>query len=677
MQKILGKLVIAIGLLGVLNVLYAAPPVRLPRSGSTQFVHQSYNWVQKRALMKLNDVESQESAIILKDKRVIEYVKDPQVNDLVMYDTRHKIIRVNTHSAIEEFNKVYIPMRNALSIIEIKARFISKTGRIVELDKNQIKDLDNPYNAGLFKIFAISGAEIGGEIEYIYTIKQRVRYAGRETFQSSVIAKDVSFEIVAPKNIILDAKSYNNFPQLDLNIDKYADKNVLEAYVVRVESLMPEQYSYYYANLMRVDYKIVHDKNDIAKDYLVTWDDLGEFLHDDIYNFKKKSLFADRQKIEKYIKKIIPASAVTSEEKIRAIEKYVKQNIRLVNNGTHHDKEEMPLTVLKNRHGSELGIVRLFAALFTYVDIEHEVVLTTDRSYVKFDKDFATFNYLDKYLFYFPSTYHFLAPHEPEYNYGTIPYHYTHNQGLFISPSLDGFDIFSSKVQEIQASEYQSNYDATEMKVKFEPNFTNTQIHLKRSFSGYHAVNLQYRYENSSEEQKKDVIKNVLYHLGNDVKVDNIEVYHQQEDPYTDYFKIEADITTTSPIELAGENMLFKIGELIDRQQKMDKEQERNLHIERDYRQSIHKVIMLEIPEGYWIKNIAALTEDVFIEEDGERTATFTSRYDIIGNNIIRIEIEQFFKKIDYPKDKYQDYQKIVNASANFHKIALIFEKDK
>jgi hypothetical protein len=674
MQKAFWKITFAVYFFGLTNTLNAIP-TRAPLSGSTQFVHQSYNWIQKRTIMKLSEVESQETAIILKDKRLIEYAYDQKTGRLFMYDTRHKIIRVNSHSAIEEFNKVYIPMRNALSIIEIKARFISKTGRIVELDKNQIKDLDNPYNAGLFKIFAISGAEVGGEIEYIYTLKQQPRFFGREVFQTSVTAKDVSFEIVTPKNLVFEAKSYNNFPPMEMDIDRYADKNVLGVYVNKVESLTPELYSYYHANLMRVDYKWSYDKDETEKAHLMTWDYLGELFHSDIYSFNKKMTAIDRQKMEKLLKKIIPASATTMEDKIKAIEKYIKQNIRLAENS--HNKEENPLEVLKNKYGSEIGIVRLFAALFTLADVEHEVVLTTDRTYAKFDRDFETFNYLDKYLFHFPNTQHFLAPHSPEYKYGTVPYHYTHNQGLFISPSYEGFDIFSSKIQEIPASEYQSNYDVTELSVKFTPNFSNTKIHLKRSFSGYYAVNLLYHYENSSEEQKKEVIENVLRRFGNDIKVTNVEVKHQQDDPYTDYFKIEADLTTSSPIEYAGNNFLFRIGDLMDKHEKISKEQERHLHIERDYQQGVHKIIYLEIPEGYWIKNITSLNQDAFIEENGERTAAFTSRYDVVGNNLIRIEIEEFYKKIDYSKDKIQDFHKITNAAASFNKIALIFEKER
>lgn len=657
-----------------------AVPLHAPWSGSTQYFHQSYNWIQKRDLLKLGETDHQESAIILKDKRILEYAYDFKTERLVIYDTRHKIIRVNSHAAVEEFNKVYIPMRNALAIIEIKARFISKTGRIVELDKNQIKDLDNPLNAGLFKIFAITGTEIGGEIEYIYTLKQQPRIFGREIFQTSFPAKDVSFEIITPSNLFFEAKSYNDFPQMQAEDDRYADKNVLSVHVDRVHALAPEDYSYYQSNLMRIDYKLNRNTDDGEdKSKMFSWDNLAEIIHSSVYNFKSMST-AERSKYEKYLKKIIATPSATSEEKIRKIESYIKQNIRISERYAelNEEKEETPLDILKNNYGTSMGIVRLFAALFTLADIEHEIVLTTDRTNTKFDKEFESWYFLEKYLFYFPTNNTFLAPHNPEYKYGMIPYNYTHNQGLFISPSYEGFDIYSAKVQEIPAIDYQSNYDLTELNIKFGMDFENTNIHLKRSFAGYDAVDLQYRYENSSEEQRKEVIQNLFNKFGNDVEVSNTVVNQQKDDPYTNYFKIETDLKSSAPIEIAGSTYIFNLGEILNKQTRLMQSDDRVLNIERDYQQGAHKVVYVEIPQGYWIKNLKSLNREVFLEEEtGERTAAFMVNYDVVGNNLIKIEIEEYYKKIEYSKEYFDQYSKVVNAATNFNKVALIFEHEK
>lgn len=647
-------------------------------SGSTQFVHQSYNWIQKRGVFKITEQENLESAIILKDKRIIEYAYDHKLEKLFIYDTRHKIIRVNTHAAVEEFNKVYISMRNALNIVEMKARFISKTGRIIELDKHHIKELDNPHNAGLFKIFAITGAEVGGEIEYIYTLKQNPRIFGRETFQCATPAKDVSLEIISPANLIFEAKSYNGFPQMQKEPDRYAEKNVLSVYVDKMDALAPEEHSYYQSNLMRIDYKLGYNTDKLdGGSSMFTWDHLANIIHGSVYNFKNINA-VERQKYEKYLKKMIPANATTSEEKIKGIENYVKQNIRLSERYADSNKEETALDILKNNYGTSMGIVRLFALLFTLADVEHEIVLTTDRSSTKFDKDFESWYYLEKYLFHFPSSQNFLAPHNPEYKYGMIPYNYTHNQGLFISPNYEGFDdIYTAKVQEIPATDYQSNYDLAELNIKFAENNDNVNIHLKRSFAGYHAIDLQYRYENSSDEEKKEVLNNLFSKFGSDIEVTNTTVNQQQDDPYTNYFKIEADLKTNAPIERSENTIIFNLGSMLQKQSHLIQESNRVLNIERDYQQGSHKIVYLEIPQGYWIKNLKSLSQDIFIEENGERTAAFTVHYDVVGNNLVRIQVEEYYKKIEYGKEHYEQFRKISNAAINFNKMSLILEREK
>ena len=656
---------------------FAAPKGKL-LSGSTQFVHQSYDWVHKRGIFKISEQENLESAIILKDKRIIEYAYDQKSEKLFIYDTRHKIIRVNSHAAIEEFNKVYISMRNALGIVDMKARFISKTGRIIELDKHHIKELDNPHNAGLFKIFAITGAEVGGEIEYIYTLKQNPRIFGRETFQSATSAKNISLEIISPANLIFEAKSYNGFPQMQKEPDRYPQKNVLSVFVDKMDALTPEEHSYYQSNLMRVDYKLSYNTDKFEESgTMFTWDHLAGLIHNSVYNFKNLSS-VERQKYEKYLKKMFPANATSSDEKIKGIENYIKKNIRISERYSDSNKEETPLGILKNNYGTSMGVVRLFALLFTLADVEHEIVLTTDRSYTKFDKEFESWYYLEKYLFHFPNSQNFLAPHNPEYKYGMIPHNYTHNQGLFISPNYEGFDdIYTSKVKEIPATDYQSNYDLAELNIKFNEDIDFVNIHLKRSYAGYHAIDLQYRYENSSEEEKKEVLDHLFKKFGNDIEVSNALVNQQQDDPYTNYFKIEADLKTNAPIEIADNTIIFNLGSMLQKQSSLIQESNRVLNIERDYQQGSHKVVYLEIPKGYWIKNLKSLNHDIFIEENGEKTAAFTVNYDVVGNNMIRIQVEEYYKKIEYGKEHYEQYRKIMNASTNFNKMSLILEKEK
>ena len=51
--------------------------------------------------------------------------------------TYHKIYRVNNDEAVQRVNRIYIPLNSALDIPAVKARTISKEGKITELRQRQ------------------------------------------------------------------------------------------------------------------------------------------------------------------------------------------------------------------------------------------------------------------------------------------------------------------------------------------------------------------------------------------------------------------------------------------------------------------------------------------------------------------------------------------------------------
>src|SRR5688500_7095045 len=104
--------------------------------------YKRYDWEAEAKPHALTEKETKENEVVFRDKRLIEYMYNSQ-GELVMYVTRHKIIRLNTDKAIEENNKVYIPMGSVIDLMELKARVISKDGKVTLLDKKSIKDVDN------------------------------------------------------------------------------------------------------------------------------------------------------------------------------------------------------------------------------------------------------------------------------------------------------------------------------------------------------------------------------------------------------------------------------------------------------------------------------------------------------------------------------------------------------
>jgi len=217
---------------------------------------KTYDWETNPVVHSLTPEEEKEAAVIVKDTRIIEYALGEDTR-LFMTKTLHKIIRVNTDKAMEEYNKVYVPVNNQ-KIVSLKARSISKSGKVVEMDNSSMKELKNVAEYGNFKIFAIEGLEKGGEVEYMYTLLSAPKESGREVIQSDVKVKNVTFEILSPRNVEVVTQSYNGFPQLEV---QGKSKIILAAQAENIPALREEEYATRKANLMKVDYKIASFSN--------------------------------------------------------------------------------------------------------------------------------------------------------------------------------------------------------------------------------------------------------------------------------------------------------------------------------------------------------------------------------------------------------------------------------
>ena len=122
-----------------------------------------YDWDQY-AEHKLTEEEKELPEIILERHFIYEYQYEAEDGPLLQYRTFHLKVRANNASAIEDNNRIYISMNNVQEIVELKARTISPSGKIQELDKTNIKELKDEEGKG-YQIFAIEGAEEGGIIE--------------------------------------------------------------------------------------------------------------------------------------------------------------------------------------------------------------------------------------------------------------------------------------------------------------------------------------------------------------------------------------------------------------------------------------------------------------------------------------------------------------------------------
>jgi len=241
------------------------------------FENEDYSWEVKPVRHTLTASEESENTVGLKDVRIIEYAYN-DAGALEMLCVIHKIIRVNNDAAVNDNNKVYISMYGVIDVVQLHVRSISKTGKITELNKDNIKEIgDIEKNQG-YKIFAIEGVEVGSEIEYIYILKSKSELYGRESFQFESLNKDITFKIICPDNLIFETKSFNGFPVM--KDTTYNEKNYLTVTNAFAPVLLEEMFANNARNRMRVEYRLSYNKfsND-GKSRLFTYAEVAKNIY--------------------------------------------------------------------------------------------------------------------------------------------------------------------------------------------------------------------------------------------------------------------------------------------------------------------------------------------------------------------------------------------------------------
>ena len=637
-------------------------------TNADSFRYKDYSWDQRNDRILLSEEEEELPAIVLKNFQAHEYVYSKDNQDLELYSVTHKIVRVNSDDAIQQNNRIYIPMSEVIELIDLKARSISPSGEIVELDHKNIKEIKDEEAGGNYKIFAIEGVQIGSEIEYFYTSKRYVNYFGRNYFQSSQPSKNITFELITPENLTFSCKGYNNFPELKSEV--IDGKRIIEASADYVAPIAVEQFALTNANRMRVDYKLSY--NDArGGTRLLTWENAAQRVRDGIYERSED----ENKTIEKFAKEIKLAKNESTEDKIRVVENHLKTNI-LVREGSGAEYSDLS-SIIQNKYTNERGMVRLFAAVLNEKDIQHELVLTTDRSNVKFDKDLDSWNFLESYAIYFPESDQYLAPDRAEYRYGMIPFYMTNNYGLFVkNVNIGQFETATGEVRRIPALMYDKSYDDIDIEITFPESLDEANLKVRREMGGYSAVFIQPYYSFIPEDRKQETMESLVKLSAEDASFNalNVENGEANLSPLDKPFVVSADINTSSIIERAGRKYLLKLGEVIGPQSELYQDNERQTDVENDFNRSYDRDIKVTIPDGYRIKNADDINIEVFHKIDGDKVFYFKSSYEL-SDNVLTVSVDEHYKIIDCPKDDFEHFREVINAAADFNKVILVLEK--
>jgi len=622
-----------------------------------------YEWEETRARYELSDKDKGLSEIILRQHTQYDYVFEN--SQFVMYSTIHRITYVDNNEAIQKHNRIVISMANALELTKLRARAINKKGEAVNFDESNLKELKNESSGKAYKIFAIEGVELGSEIEYYFVRKMRPSVFDRVFLQFDVPVRINSFMLTCPEHLKFDFKTYHNFPAV--REEENSERNVYLTSMKDVPALKEEAFSNFDPNRKRLEFKLAYNTAR-SQSRLYTWDEAAKTFYATLTEVSKE----DQKALTRFVKSLNDKPSETLETRIKNVEENIKASIQ-VSEGREESLAEIA-SILKVKLASHQGMTRLFLAVFNQLDIQCNPVLTCSRESIKFDGDFDTWAFLDDYVLHFPDTKKFLAPYVFECRYPFIQPDFTAQKGLFMQPYMAG-NIRSalSVIKEIPAVDYSYNLDNLDLDIVFSEGLSSNQIRQTREFGGYNAAYFTPYYDIMSKDQQQEMIDQLTKQIAPDAVIDKWTASAAPAGN-SNNFQVSTEFHSSHFVERAGSKILFKIGELIGPQIEMYRDDERTVPVENDFNRMYNRVIKVHLPAGYKVKNTDDLLIDIAYTDEDDVPFSFKSDYSIT-DNVLTVQIQEFYKEIYAPVSRYEDFRKVVNAAADFNKVTLVLEK--
>jgi len=625
-------------------------------------------WVDKPAIHAIDNKYSEEAAVIIFDKKRIEFV-DESKDQMTEYSTVHRIVHINDDRGIEGFNKIYLGLSENSDITDVKARSILPGGKTLELDKSNIKDVKE-QDGNTYKIFAVDGLEKGCEVEYYYTIKQSTTFFGRETIQERIPVLETTFQVMAPARLKFEIKPYNFSVSATDSVT--GNKRIVQCTVKNTPGLDEEKYAYFGANVYRIEYKLSYNESSSAAERLFTWDELAKRVYS-VY-----SDYADKE--NKAVSDLVAANGwgklPDEVAKITAVEDFIKKNFSY-NEDLNSAGGNTLATVLHDKIGGTIGTMRLYTAIFQNLGVNYEYVLSGNREKFAIDKQFEDWNNCEYPIFYFPAENKFIAPTRPDYRYPWIFPSWASTNGLFCKKTGAGsLATVTAEIKPVQMEDYGKTVQNLEAKLELNPDLDSLTIDEKQIFQGYASINYRDAFNFSNDEQKKNIIKELTKAYASSENILFSEVLNQSFEDETTNKPLILHTKTKSGelIERAGNKLLLKIGMAIGPQEEMYQEKPRQEPVNMPFGHVEERRIDFVIPDGYTISNPNELKIDQTYSENGEQTMGFVCSYEIKGN-VLSVHIVEQYRHEYYPMDQFATFRKIINSSADFNKVVLVLEK--
>jgi hypothetical protein len=625
-----------------------------------------YSWEAKPSYINIPEKYTTEDRVGLYSFERYEYYHNEEGN-LMVFQTIHKKYRALNDKAVNELNTLSIEIGDGVELIDIRARTINEKGEVVQFDKSNIKEVTDDESRDKYKIFAIDGIEIGSDIEYVMVKNIPSDYFGRSYFQYPYPLLEAKWEMSSPATLIFDTKAYNG--EINLSQKSIEERNFYAGEMKNIPALKEEKYAFTNPRRARIEFRLAMNKGR-GNFPIFTWDHVAQRIYNNNYLLEDNELDALTE-----VSQEIDLNSNDLLQRISNIENYIKKNI-LIQEFHVPDFYNLDF-VVKNKVSSEKGIVKLYANLFKKLGVKHNVVLSSERDLFQLDKDFSSWDYLQKYLIYLPQIDKYIAPANMEYRLGCFPPLLASADGLFVELVRVGeFESAIGHVKRIKELDYHENYDHMFIKLDLDVEESQTHIITERCFHGLSGGFLKQYYDMMDEKAKTEFLKELMTTKLGKPEYNEITTKEQSNKKGGENadFIIYSDVISTDFMEQAGNKILIQIGESIGPQAEMYQKEERKADIENEFNRWYVRTINFMIPEGYRISNPEVADMNVIHEIDGETKFKFVSNHRIEGDQYI-VEIDEFYNEIYTDKAYFEAFRKVVNAAADFNKAVLILEE--
>ncbi|TAH38982.1 MAG: DUF3857 domain-containing protein [Bacteroidetes bacterium] len=623
---------------------------------------RNFDWPGAAVLQIINERESTEPVVILESRKVLEYTYNKN-SELELYSFYYQKVKINESKSVEDYNKIYIPVRSPDQLIVFKARAIASNGKSNEMLRGEMKPVTE--DGQLYMSLAIDGVDKGSEVEYFYIIRRSLGFEGAEYIQTNLYTRENDLKIISPENLVYVAKVYNNTSEIsDTTINK---KRILHMHFSNVPAVFEELYSNEQASRIRVEYKLQKNLSQ-GKGNLLMYADGGKYYYGQLSAIDK----VETKDVEKAFAKL-KTDGMDDEDKIRTIEAFLKTNFNV-----QDDPDIKSLSdVLRKNIADNFSINKLAIMMTKLAKVKFEIVLSISRYKKYFDPDFESWNYLDQVLIYYPGLEMYMMPTSDVNRLGDPPIQFIGCQGLFIREvGLGDMVSVVSSVKKIADLKPATHYDNMDVSIRFSADMKKVEQHVTRSMAGHSNIGVRPYYYFMTPEKRLELAESVMKTGIDDAKVSNIKVsnFNFNSKEANKEFQLIADVTYGSLIEKADNTYLFKVGAVIGPQTQMYQEKPREKPIEIDFPHNLDRVIKITIPEGYSVQGLDALDRKIVGGDAAQPSMGFISTHKVVGN-VLEIRINEFYNQLNYPFEQYELFRSIINASADFNKVTIVFEK--